>query len=135
MVDLSALFGGGDAKGAVDTGMNDLLKMGGNAGLGYLEAPAISAVEEYQRKNEGNILGTLAGTFAGILKNDKASNEAQVKAAIAEQLKKPSGGGSGGFGGYLSGLAQDPILKQYGVYIVGGVLILIAVGFSMRGAK
>lgn len=103
--DLNALFG--QAKDAATTGMNDLLKTGGNAGLGFLEGQAVA-----------------------IISADQAQHEQASSAAVTEILNRPST--PGGFGSYMQGLLQRPILKQYGPYVLVGVLVLIGLGIYLK---
>lgn len=101
-LDLNALFG--KAEAAATQGMNDLLKQGGNAGLGYLEKSAID-----------------------VLSADKAQHDTAYQNAVTAQLQSPATPGS--FAAYLQGLTQDPVLKQYGGTLIIAVIAIGAIGF------
>lgn len=96
-MDIDALFG--QAKTAVETGMNDLLKQGGNAALGWLEDKAISVIDQ-----------------------DKAQREAQLKQYVQQNISGPPSPGS--FGAYIANLAQSPVLKEFGPSILIGIAIV-----------
>lgn len=106
-LDISAIFG--NIQKDVSAGMNDVLKLGGNAALGYLEDQAIK-----------------------ILEADKADKEKIFKTDLATILKRPGSGDS--LGAYLGNVAQSPIIKEYGPYILMGVCI-VAVGTVMLRGK
>lgn len=95
------------AKQAAEQGMEDMLKIGGNAALGYLEGQAIA-----------------------ILEADKRDKEKAMQNHIATTLQRP--GSPNSFGAYLSNAAQSPILKQYGPYIVGFVVSVALVTLVMK---
>lgn len=104
-IDIDSLFG--QAKSAAEQGMNDLLKQGGNAALGYLEQKGID-----------------------ILQQDKAQKEQDLQKFTQQNLNGPPAPGS--FGAYLSGVLSSPVLKQYGpmmliaVAVIAGGSILLA---------
>ena len=104
-LDLNALFG--QAKDAATTGMNDILKTGGNAGLGYLEGQAVA-----------------------IISADQSQHEQAAQKAVTDVLNRPSS--PGGFGSYMQGLIQNPALKQYGPYVIVGAVVLIGLGLYLR---
>lgn len=104
-IDLSAIFGGAQAANA--QGMTDVLKQGGNAALGYLEQQAI-----------------------GVIQQDQAQKSAQVQDFIKQQLSTPANPNS--FGSYLSNLAGQPVLSQYGIYILGGIALVVAMTLMVR---
>ena len=99
-LDISAIFG--SAKQAAETGMNDLLKLGGAAALGYIEDQAMKALAE-----------------------DKARNEAIFKTKAEEILKRPTAANS--LGGYVSDLVESPLAKTYAPYVLG-VAAVVAIG-------
>lgn len=105
-IDLGAMWG--DAMNTAKQGMTDLLKQGGNAGLGYLEGQAIAVIQA-----------------------DQAQHEEAVKQSITNALNTPPNPNS--FGSYLSGLTQQPIIKQYGLYILGAVGLIIVVTLVAKG--
>lgn len=96
----------GKAKAAAEQGMNDLLKTGGNAAIGYLEGQAIQVLRADQRGHE----------------------EASAQAA-QEILSRPSSP----FGDYVSNLMKNPVLNQYGPAIIIGLIVVLATGFVLRG--
>lgn len=104
-IDIGSLFG--KAEDAAKQGMNDLLKQGGNAGLGFLEGKAVAIIQQ-----------------------DQAKNEAAVQQSIQDNLNTPTAPGS--FGAYLSNLAQAPALKTYGPYILGAALGIFVLSRVMR---
>lgn len=99
-IDMDQLFG--DAKKAASQGMDDLLKTGGNAALGYLEQQAIN-----------------------IISADQAQHTEAAQSNINAILNRPTTAGS--FGAYFSNLAQSPALKAYGPYVIG-VIAVVAIG-------
>jgi len=103
-LDLSAMWD--DAKKAASQGMQDALNQGGNAGLGYLEGQAIS-----------------------IIQADQSKHEQAAQNAAKEMLDRPPSK----FGSYLTNLYQQPIIKQYGVYILAGAAVLIGATLMLRG--
>jgi len=105
-LDLDSLWG--EAKKAAETGMNDLLKQGGNAGLGYLEQQAINTLQA-----------------------DKAQHEASYAQAVKDKLNQPSSPDS--FGSYLSKITQSPVLQNYGIYIIGAVAVVVIVTLVAKG--
>lgn len=106
-IDIGQLFG--NAEDSVKHGMTDLLHMGGNAGLGFLEGKAIS-----------------------ILQQDQADKNSAAQQQIQTTLDQPNAPGS--FGAYLSNLAQTPVLKEYGPYILAGIGGIILVTLIARNA-
>jgi len=106
-LNLSDLFS--SAKSAVEQTANDAMKLGYHSGLGYLEDQAIR-----------------------IISADKAQHDANFKKATTEILNRPTAVGS--FGGYISDLAQSPVLKQYGPYVIIGIL-LVGGAFVLMGRK
>ena len=99
-LDIGELFG--NVWEDVKQGANDVLKTGGNAALGYLEGEAIK-----------------------ILEADKAQNEKNFQTNIKEILQRPSSADS--LGAYVANVAQAPVIKEYGPYILIGIT-LIAMG-------
>ena len=87
-----------NAKEAADKGMNDLLKSGGNAAIGYLEQQGIN-----------------------ILNADSQKHMQDAQAATTAIMSRPSSANS--FGAYLSGIVQNSGLKTYGP----GVILAVAV--------
>lgn len=105
-IDLGQMFG--DAKNTVLQGMNDFAKQGGNAAIGYLEGQAI-----------------------GVIQADQSQHEEAVQQVVTKQLSTPPNPGS--FGAYLTGLVQQPVIKQYGLYILGAVGLIVVVTLVARG--
>lgn len=105
-LDLDQLFG--SAKEAISQGMNDVLKQGGNAAIGYLEGEAIA-----------------------ILAADKADKEKAFQEGVAQILTRPSSSNS--FGAYVQNVAQSPIIKEYGGYIIAGAAVVAIVVLFNRG--
>ena len=103
--DLNALFN--NAKEAASQGMNDVLKIGGNAALGYLEDQAVQ-----------------------VIKADQAQHTEQAQAAITDVLNRPST--PNGIGAYFSGLVQNPALKQYGPYVIVGIVAVVGLTLFLR---
>jgi hypothetical protein len=104
-LDVSQLFG--NAVDSAKAGMGDLLNQGGNAGLGYLEQQAID-----------------------VIKSDQTAHTEAYQASVASQLAQPSVPGS--FSSYISGITQGPIVKQYGIYILAGVALVIGATMLVR---
>lgn len=102
-LDINQLFG--KAQDAAEKGMNDLLKTGGNAALGFLEGQAID-----------------------ILNTDKNKHEQASQAAVQDILNRPSSP----FGDYVSNLMKNPTLNQYGPYIIFGVAGILILGAYLR---
>lgn len=96
----------GKAKDAAAQGMNDLLKTGGNAALGFLEGQAVAVIQA-----------------------DQANHEQASQAAAQEILNRPSSP----FGDYISNLMQNPVLNQYGPVIIFGLVIVLVAGAAMKG--
>lgn len=94
-IDIAAMFNGGLE--AVQQGMSDVTNQGGTAALGFLEQQAIQ-----------------------VLSDDKKQQDAKFQAGVQNILSRPSAPGS--FGNYLTGLTTSPIIKQYGVYIMIGLV-------------
>lgn len=94
-IDLGQMFE--DAKKAASQGMQDALNTGGNAALGFLEGQAVSVIQADQSKHE-----------------QAAQN------ATTDIMNRPSSP----FGKYLGNMMQQPIIKQYGVYILGGIVVV-----------
>lgn len=108
-LDLGQVFG--NAVDAIKNEGNDLLKMGWNAGLGYLEDQAIKIIEA-----------------------DRSDKEAAFKQGVATAINRPTSTES--FGAYISNLAQQPVIKQYGPYVIGGILLFgVLAVFMGRGSK
>lgn len=101
--DINELFG--KAQSAAEQGMNDLLKTGGNAALGYLEGQAIN-----------------------ILKSDKAHHEEASQQAVTEIMNRPNSP----MGDYFSNLMRNPVLNNYGPYIVFGLAGVLLIGMYIR---
>lgn len=101
-LDLDSLFG--QAKAAASQGMDDLLKTGGNSALGYLENQA-----------------------AAVLQHDANQNTANAQAATQAILSRPTNADS--FGAYLTNMIQQPAVKQYGPYILGGIAVVLVAGY------
>lgn len=101
---ISDLFG--SSANTANSGMSDALKAGANAGLGYLEQQAIN-----------------------LLQSDKQQHEAAVQSSTQNMLNQPSN--PNGFGAYLSGLVKNPALQTYGPYVIGGIAIVLVVGYFM----
>lgn len=95
-LDIGQVFG--NAVEAVKNEGSDLLKMGWNAGLGYLEGEAIK-----------------------ILEADKADKQNAFKEGVTNVINRPTSADS--FGAYVSNLASQPVIKQYGPYVIGGILL------------
>jgi uncharacterized membrane protein YebE (DUF533 family) len=102
-LDLSAMWG--DAKKAAEQGMQDALNIGGNAALGYLEGQAI-----------------------GVIQQDQTKHVAEAQRATADILNRPSTP----FGDYAKNILSQPVVKQYGVYILGGIGIVVVATLLMR---
>lgn len=96
----------GKAKEAATQGMNDLLKTGGNAAIGYLEGQAIQVIQ-----------------------SDKNQHEQASTAAAQEILNRPSSP----FGEYVSNLMKNPVLNTYGPLIIFGLAGVLIIGFYVRG--
>lgn len=105
-IDIGQLVG--DAEDAVSQGMSDLTKQGGNAALGYLEGQAIAVIQADQVQH-----------------NDAA------KQATADMLARPTTPNS--FGAYFSNLASQPIIQQYGLYILGAVAVIVGITVFVKG--
>lgn len=105
-LDLGAMWD--QAKKSAEQGMNDLLKQGGNAGLGYLEGQLVSVIQA-----------------------DQAHHEEQSKQATAEMLARPASPNS--FGTYFTNLAGQPLVKQYGPYILAGTALIVVLTLYARG--
>ncbi len=103
-IDLSQIFG--DAKQSAETGMSDLWKMGSEAALGYAEKQGVA-----------------------VLQADQAQHQANYQAAATTALNRPSSP----FGEYVKSLTQNPIIKQYGVYILAGIAVVAIVAVSLKG--
>lgn len=102
-ISIDDLFG--KAKAAAEQGMNDLLKTGGNAALGFLEGQAID-----------------------ILQADKNKHEQSSQAAVQEILNRPSSP----FGEYVSNLMKNPVLNNYGPWIMFGLAGAVGLGIYLR---
>lgn len=96
----------GKAKAAAEQGMNDLLKTGGNAALGFLEGQAVA-----------------------VIKADQASHEQAASQSAQEILNRPSSP----FGDYVSNLMANPVINQYGGPIVFGLVGVLLVGAIVFG--
>jgi hypothetical protein len=105
-LDLNSIFQ--QAKQAADQGMNDLLQTGGNAAIGYLEQQAVNVISA-----------------------DQAQHVEQSQQAITTVLNRPSK--PDGFGAYLTNLMQQPALKNYGPYLIAGVVAIVALTLFVRG--
>lgn len=103
-INIDDLFG--KAKDAASKGMDDLLKTGGNAALGFLEGQAVA-----------------------IIKADQKNHEEASQAAAQEILNRPSSP----FGDYVSNLMKNPVLNQYGGPIIFGLVIVLLVGATVYG--
>lgn len=106
--DIGQVFG--NAKSAIEQGMNDVLKQGGNAALGWLEGEAIN-----------------------LLSADKADKEKAFSAGVVDILNRPTASGS--LGSYIGNQLQSPVMKNYGPYIIAGIGaigVLALVIFSRR---
>lgn len=98
-IDISQLFG--NAEQATSQGMNDVLNTAGQSALGYLEGQAISVIQA-----------------------DQSQHVATAQKATSEILNRPTVAGS--FGAYVSGILQQPVMQQYGPYVIGvGAVIAI----------
>jgi hypothetical protein len=86
----------------VGAGMNDILKLGGNAALGYLEQQAINVLEAHKSELEG-----------------------QFQSDLKDVIKRPSSANS--IGAYVGNIAKSPIVTEYGPYILG-VVVVVALG-------
>lgn len=104
-MDIGDLFG--KAEDAAKQGMNDILKQGGNAALGFLEQKAID-----------------------VLSQDQVQKQQSVQSYVQNNLSGPPSPGS--FGAYLGNILQSPVLKTYGapmliaIAIIAGGAIFIA---------
>lgn len=107
-LDISQLFGNAieDAK----KGMTDIAKIGGSAALGYLEDQAVK-----------------------IIQADKQQHEANFKEGVLEVLNRPTAVDS--LGNYISNAVQSPVIKQYGPYIILGVLLILGGGILISRGK
>ncbi len=94
-INIGDMFSGGLE--AVKQGMSDLTQQGGTAALGYLEQQAIQ-----------------------VLSDDKKQQDAKFQSGIQNILNRPSNPGS--FGDYITSMTTSPLIKQYGVYIMIGLL-------------
>lgn len=83
----------GSAKAAISQQLDDLGSVGKPALVGYLEDQALK-----------------------IISADKNQNQATFEANLNTVINRPTAAGS--FGDYVSGLAQSPIIKSYGPYIL-----------------
>lgn len=99
-IDIGAIFD--SAKQAVEQSANDAYKTITTSGLGYLEDQAIK-----------------------VLQADKAQNEKAFQTHAATILQRPSALDS--FGAYVSNLTQSPVLKEYGPYVIGAVVLCFGV--------
>ncbi len=97
-LDLDQLFG--DAWKAAEQGMNDVLKTGGNAALGYLEDQAIA-----------------------IIAADRDQHLKEAQDHTKEILSRPTAEGS--FGEYLKSMIQSPTLQTFGAPML---MMFVAVG-------
>jgi hypothetical protein len=104
-LDFNSLFN--QAKQAVNQGMNDLLKTGGNAAIGYLENQAVALIQA-----------------------DQKQHEAEFQTNVADILKRP--GAADSFGSYLSNVSQSPVIKEYGGYILGAVVGIAIVTLLLK---
>ena len=104
-IDLAKIFG--DAQESAGAGMTDALKAGANAGLGYLEQQAVAVIQA-----------------------DQKDKQQQVQKYVQDQLSQPPNPGS--FGSYLSGMMQQPVIKQYGVYILGGIGLIVLLTLFLK---
>lgn len=96
----------GKAKAAAEQGMNDLLKTGGNAALGFLEGQAIA-----------------------ILHADKQQHEQAAQQSAQEILNRPSSP----FGDYVSNIMKNPVLNNYGGPIIFGIVGVLLIGALVYG--
>lgn len=106
-LDIDALWG--NAKEAINQGMNDLLKSGGNAAIGYLEQQAVNIISEDQKKHIQD-----------------------AQAATQAIMSRPTDANS--FGAYLSGIAQNAGVRQYGpAMMIAVVVVGVAAVFIYKG--
>lgn len=103
-IDISAIFA--SAKSAVEQSATDAYKTVTTGALGYLEDQAVKVIQA-----------------------DKAQNEAAFKTNVQNILKRPTAVDS--MGAYMSNLAQSPILKEYGPYVLGAVILCFGVAVLM----
>lgn len=103
-LDLGQIFD--SAKQAVEQSATDAYKTVTTGALGYLEDQAIK-----------------------IIQADKAQNEAAFKTNVQTILKRPTAADS--MGAYLSNLAQSPVLKEYGPYVIGAAILCFGVAVLM----
>lgn len=106
-IDIGAMFQ--DMKNTAAQGMNDLLKQGANAGLGYLEGQAVKVIQA-----------------------DQQQHEKDFQDATMAAIQRPTAAGS--FGDYFSGLAKSPVLKSSGPYVLVAIAI-VAVGAIFLARK
>jgi len=98
-INLEQIFG--NAKEAITQSADDAWKTVSHGALGYLENEAIK-----------------------VLQADKAQNEKAFQTNVAEILKRPTATDS--MGAYLSNMVQSPVLKEYGPYVIGAVVLCFA---------
>lgn len=101
-IDLSSIFGG--AQGSQASGMQDALSAGANGVLGFLEGTAISALQA-----------------------DQKTTTTAAQNSVNNILNSPSSP----LGSYFSNLVQSPVLKNYGPYISGGVVVVGIIGYML----
>lgn len=99
-LDIGQIFG--NIQKDVGAGMNDILKLGGNAALGYLEQQAINVLEAHKSELEG-----------------------QFQSDLKQVIQRPSSADS--IGSYIGNIAKSPVIKEYGPYILG-VVCVVALG-------
>lgn len=99
-LDLGQIFG--NAVEAIEQSADDAWKTVSHGALGYLENEAIK-----------------------VLQADKAKNEKAFQTNLSEILNRPTSADS--MGAYLSNMVQSPVLKEYGPYVIGAVVLCFGV--------
>jgi len=106
-IDIGSIFN--SAKESVEQTAKDAWNLGVTGGLAYLEDQAIKVIEA-----------------------DKNQNAAKLQSGVVSILNRPTSGDS--LGGYITQQLQSPVLKQYGPYVILGVLLVgVTFVFMSRG--
>lgn len=107
--DIGQLFG--QAQQAISQGANDLVNTGGQALVGFAESQAVQLIE-----------------------GDEKTHEAAAQQATAAIMQRP-GGAPSAISSYMQNLLQSPVLKQYGPYMVAGVVAVGVIAVVVFGRK
>lgn len=96
----------GQAEQAASTGLDNLYQ----SGTAYVEQQAVQVIQA-----------------------DQNQHVQSYQDSVSKTLATPSSPNS--FSSYLSSITQSPVLKNYGVYIAGGVGILLIAGYMLAKGK